>query len=418
LDAATVKTAKPGRYGDGNGLYLLVRTPEARFWAFRYTPRGGKMREMGLGPAGYGKGQVSLAEAREKAGDLIKAVRAGHDPLADRDAAEKAAKAEAQKAVIRSKTFKEAAEQFMDAREAGLRNVKHRKQWRSTLETYAYPVIGEIPVADVETIDVLAVLQPIWTTKTETASRVRNRIELVLDYSRSLGWRSADNVARWRGHLSNALPKRSKVAPVEHHAAMTWQDIGAFMVDLRTKASVAAMALEWTILNTARSGETLGARWPEIDRTSKVWTIPADRMKGGKEHRVALSDAALRVLDAAQRLRTHAGDDAYIFPGQAPGRPLSGMAMTMLLRRMGREDLTVHGFRSTFRTWAAERTNYPPEVAEMALAHTVGNRVEAAYNRSDLFDRRRRLMRDWAKFCETPFAADQSAKVRQLRAAS
>jgi integrase len=409
LDAATVRTAAPGRYGDGNGLYLLVRPtkpkddhpqPDSRFWLFRYTPRGGsRMREMGLGPAGYGKGEIPLAAARDKAGELIKLVRAGGDPLAERETAARARKAAAQVEAIRAKTFKQAAEEFMNLAEAGLRSVKHRKQWRSTLETYAYPIMGEIAVGDVDTSHVLAVLRPIWTEKTETASRVRNRIERVLDAARTAGDRQAENCARWRGHLANILPKRSKIAPVVHHPALPWQDIGVLLAELRQKVSMGALALEFTILTAARSGETLGATWGEIDLDSKSWSIPAARMKAGKAHRVPLSDAAIAVLRAAAKYRRSDDPGDLVFPGASEGRPLSSMTMTMLLRRLGRGDLTVHGFRSSFRDWAAERTRYANQVVEMALAHSIGSQVEAAYRRSDLFEKRRRLMADWAEFC-------------------
>jgi integrase len=398
LSAAKVKSALPGRYGDGNGLYLLVRSAEARSWLFRYTLRGQKMREMGLGRAGVAHGEISLAEARVIAGDLIKQVRAGIDPLAKREADVQAAAAEAQNAKVRAITFKAVAEKYMDAHEAGLRNPKHRKQWRSTMATYTYPVLGDIPVADVDTGHVLAVLEPIWRAKPETAARVRGRMEAVLDYARTLGWRSAENVARWKGHLAIALPARAKIAPVEHHAALPWAEVGDFMVRLRGRAGVGALALQFTILTAARSGETLGARWGEIDLDAEVWIIPAVRMKAGKEHRVPLTKAALQVLAAAQTLRTKPGDGEYIFPGAAEGRPLSDMSMTAVLRRMERPDLTVHGFRSTFRDWAAERTAYASEVAEMALAHVVADKVEAAYRRGDLFEKRRRLMNDWATF--------------------
>jgi integrase len=410
LTAAAVKTAKPGRYGDGNGLYLLVRpsrrvgepAPDGRFWLFRYTPKGGKMREIGLGRAGYGKFDVPLTDARDQAAELIKQVRAGVDPLAKREADDKAARAEAQRAKLKAITFREVAEKFMDAHEAGLRNAKHRMQWRNTMATYAYPVMGEIPVAEIETSHVLAVLEPIWRVKPETASRVRGRIESVLDYARALGWRSTENAGRWKGHLSNMLPARSRIAPVEHHAALPWPQIGDFFQALRGQAGVAALVLQFTILTAARSGETLGARWSEIDLSARVWTIPGARMKAGKEHRVPLTDAAIRVLKAAQGLRQKSTVDEYVFPGAAVGRPLSVMAMAMVLRRMGRGELTVHGFRSSFRDWAAERTSYPAEVVEMALAHAVGNRVEAAYRRGDLFEKRGRLMREWATFCAMP----------------
>ncbi len=402
LTAAAVKTAKPGRYGDGNGLYLLVRSADSKFWVFRYTPAGGKMREMGLGRAGYGDGEIPLVDAREHAGALYKQVRAGIDPLDQRLANTKAMKAEAQKALVKAITFRDVAEKFMDAHEAGLQNAKHKMQWRNTMATYAYPVIGDIPVAEIETGEVLAILEPIWRTKPETASRVRGRIDSIIDYARTLGWRSAENPARWRGHLSNALPKRSKVAPVKHHAALPWTAMGGFMADLKGQAGLAAIALQFTILTAARSGEGLGARWSEVDLVARVWTVPASRMKAGKEHRVPLSDAALRVLEVTQASRSKSAGDEYIFPGTALGRPLSIMAMTMVLRRMGHGNITVHGFRSSFRDWASERTNQSNEVIEMALAHTIANKVEAAYRRGELFDKRQGLMQSWAIHCTTP----------------
>jgi integrase len=415
LTAAKVKTAAPGRYGDGNGLYLLVRSAEARFWVFRYTPKGGKMREMGLGPAGYERGDIPLTEARDKAEALLKKVRAGVDPLAQREADAKAALAEAQKAKIKAITFKEVAEKFMDAHEAGLRNAKHKDQWRNTMATYAYPVMGEMPVAEVDTGHVLAVLEPIWRVKSETAARIRGRIESVLDYARALGWRSGENPARWKGHLSNTLPSRAKVAPVEHHAALAWAQIGAFLPLLKAQTGVSARALEFTILTAARSGEVLGARWGEFDLAAKVWTVPGSRMKAGREHRVPLSAPALAVLTDMAKLRTDKDSDGFVFPGGQPGRPLSIMAMTMVLRRMKRGDLTVHGFRSCFRDWVGEATGTPREVAEAALAHALESKTEAAYARGDLFAKRRRLMDDWAKFTALP---PRTGTVRALHGAA
>jgi len=400
LTAAKVRTASHGRYGDGNGLYLFVRSPEARFWVFRYTLAGQKMREMGLGRAGTDAASVTLAEARAKAADLHKLVRAGVDPLTKRQADGIAAKAATQDAAVKAITFRTVAEKYMDAHEAGLSNAKHRQQWRNTMATYAYPIMGDIPVAEVETAHVLTVLEPIWRTKPETAARVRGRIEAVLDYARTLDWRKAENPARWKGHLSNTLPARGKVAPVEHHAALPWGEVGAFLAALREQAGIGAGALEFAILTAARSGEVLGARWDEVDMLAKVWTVPAARMKAGREHRVPLSAPALALLGAMAKLRTVDSADAYVFPGARPGRPLSIMAMAMVLRRMARGDLTVHGFRSTFRDWVAETTAYPREVAEAALAHTLGDKVEAAYRRGDLFDKRRRLMDEWATFCD------------------
>jgi integrase len=257
--------------------------------------------------------------------------------------------------------------------------------------------MGELAVGDVDTTHVMAALEPIWREKPETATRLRGRIESVLDYAKARGWRTGENPARWRGHVANMLPKRSKVAAVEHHATLPWRVMGAFMEGLATREpySVAALALRFVILTGARSGEVLGARWNEIDLAEGVWTVPADRMKAGREHRVPLTDAALDVLRAAARLRTNKAADAYVFSGQRPCKPLSGMAMAMLLRRMGRGDLTAHGFRSTFRDWAAETTAFDRETAEAALAHTLKDKVEAAYRRGDLLDKRRRLMEAW-----------------------
>jgi integrase len=401
LTAAKVRTAAPGRYGDGNGLYLLVRSPEARFWLFRYTIAG-RMREMGLGRAGADAAAVPLAEARAKAAELHRAVRAGSDPLQQRAVAAAAARAAEQEATIRSITFSAVADRFLAAHEAGWRNPKHQSQWRNTLQTYAHPHVGDLAVADVDTAHVLSVLEPIWHKKPETASRIRGRLEAVLDYAKVRGWREGENPARWRGHLDHLLPSRAKVAPVEHHAALPWGEIGAFVARLREQPGIAASALEFVILTAARTGEALGATWAEIDMKAAVWTVPAPRMKAKKEHRVPLSDAALAVLRAMAGLRTTDDPGAYVFPGARPRKPLSIMAMAMVLRRMDRGDLTVHGFRSTFRDWAAEATSYAREVAEAALAHALPDKVEAAYRRGDLFEKRKRLMEEWATFCERP----------------
>jgi len=402
LTAAVVKNAKPGRYGDGNGLYLFVRSPQARFWLFRYTMPGSKMREMGLGRAGGGSADVTLAEARARAAALFKLVRAGTDPLIQREADNAAAKATAQDVAARAVTFRTVADRYLTAHHASWRNPKHRQQWANTLETYAYPHMGDLPAGEVATAHVLAALEPIWTTKPETAARVRGRIEAVLDYAKAIDLRQGENPARWKGHLSQTLPARGKVAPVEHHAALPWKDVGAFLAALRGQAGIAARTLEFTILTAARTGEVLGARWSEMDLDAKLWTVPASRMKAGREHRVPLSEPALAVLDAMAKLRTIDGLGAVVFPGGRDGMALSIMAMTMVLRRMKRGDLTVHGFRSTFRDWTAETTAFPREVAEAALAHTLGDKVEAAYRRGDLFNKRRHLMDDWADFCTAP----------------
>ena len=337
VSAAKVRTAPPGRYGDGAGLYLLVRSEEARFWVFRYV-RSGRMREMGLGPAA-GPAPVSLAAARTRARALFEAVRAGRDPLEDRAAERAAAKAAAQAQAARGKTFGDVMTFYLAAHEAGWRNGKHRQQWENTLATYAAPHMGEVPVADVTVGHVMAALEPVWREKPETASRVRGRIELVLDFARARGWREGENPARWRGHLDNLLPARAKVRRVEHHAALPWREVGAFMVELRGQAGIGAKALEFTILTAARSGEVRGAHWSEIDFQERVWTVPAGRMKAGRLHRVPLSEAALSVLREMQPL---ARDDDPIFPGARVGTGLSDMSLTAVL--------PAHGARRAYGT--------------------------------------------------------------------
>jgi integrase len=410
IEPVVIKKLTPGRYGDGGGLYLLVRPPSAkhaaagekdggRFWLYRYRLTG-RMREMGLGAAD-GNRAVSLKDARAKAAELNALVKSGVDPLAKREADAAAEKAAAQAAQARAKTFRDVAALYVAAHEAGWRNAKHRAQWTSTLETYAYPFMGDLAVGDVVTAHVMAALEPIWRTKPETATRLRGRIEAVIDYAKARGWRSGENPARWRGHVANMLPARSKVQRVEHHAALPWRDMGAFMATLWGEGGLASRALELTILTAARSGEVLGARWGEIEFSEALWTVPGDRMKAGREHRVPLSEAALAVLRKLLPMRDpNAGN--WVFPGARAGRPLSNMSMEMLLRRMERGDLTVHGFRSSFRDWCAESTGYQREVAEAALAHTLGDKVEAAYRRGDLFEKRRQLMEAWATFCTQP----------------
>ena len=399
LTAARVKTAPPGRYGDGNGLYLLVRTADVRFWVFRYTLRGKKMREMGLGRAGADQAAVTLAEAREKAVALHKMVRAGIDPLAQREINNAQEAAAAQTAAIQGMSFRTVAERYFDAHAETWRNAKHRAQWVSTLETYVHPIMGDLPIGAVNTEHVLAALEPIWRAKPETASRVRGRVESVLDYATARQWRNGENPARWRGHLNNLLPARAKVATVKHHAALPWADVARFLRDLRNQAGVAARALEFAILTAARSGEVLGVEWTEIDLERGVWTVPAHRMKSGREHRVPLTVPSFSVLNTIATMRPVDAPEGFVFPGTSPGKPLSIMAMTMVLRRMQRGDVTVHGFRSTFRDWAGENTDHAREVVETALAHVVGDKTEAAYARGDLFEKRRRLMEDWATFC-------------------
>jgi len=290
--------------------------------------------------------------------------------------------------MAKTMTFRACAEAYINAHRSGWRNPKHAAQWPATLETYVYPHFGSLPVQAVDVGLVLKAVEPRWTEKPETASRVRGRIESVLDWATARGYRQGENPARWRGHLENLLPPPSKVRPVKHLAALPYAEIGGFMAELRQQEGVAARALEFAIRTGARTGEVIGARWAEINVAEKLWIVPADRMKAGKEHRQPLSDTTLTIVEKMAAIRQ--GD--YVFPGGEAERPISNMAMLMLLRRMGRGDLTTHGFRSTFRDWAAECTNFPAEVAEMALAHTVGDKLEAAYRRGDMFEKRRELI--------------------------
>ncbi len=395
LDPLTAKKVKtPGRHSDGGGLYLAIDAAGRRRWVFMYV-RGGKRTELGLG----GGRDLGLKDARREATRLRTVLRDGGDPRTARAAVGSTDEEPAVKAppVI---TFKEAAEGYITANEAGWRNAKHRAQWRSTLQTYAYPQFGDERVSDVSTADVMAVLDPIWRVKPETASRLRGRIEAVIDNARARGWLTGENPARWRGHVANMLPKRSKVAKVKHHAALPWEKAPAFMVDLAGREAMAARALEFVILTAGRTGEIQGARWCEVDLTTNVWTVPGDRMKAGREHRVPLSPAAVAILNkvAALRPTTDINGEALIFPGARDSRPLSQMSMLMLLRRMDQSGITAHGFRSTFRDWCAEATEYPHEMAEIALAHTVSDKVEAAYRRGDMIEKRRQMMTAWAEY--------------------
>jgi integrase len=304
-------------------------------------------------------------------------------------------------------TFASCAKAYIAAHRSGWRSLKHADQWTATLTTYAFPIIGELAVDAVNTGALLKVLEPIWTTRTETAARVRGRIEAILDWAKARGLRDGDNPARWRGHLDHLLPPRSRVRAVVHHRALPYQDMPAFIAELQAQGGVAARGFELQILTAARTGEVIGARWEEFDADRRVWTIPATRMKAHREHRAALSSAALKVLTKLRPM----SDSDFILPGLRPMRPLSNMAFLAVLKRMGRTDLTAHGFRSTFRDWAAEQTAYPSEVAEMALAHSISDKVEAAYRRGDLFAKRLALMEDWANFCQGRSSAVQQAQL-------
>jgi integrase len=385
----TKKPLKPGLYGDGNGLYLQVSNRRTKAWVFRFMIAG-RARKMGLGD--YER--VPLAEARKKAAAAYTLVVDGVDPIAERRA-RKAAQAVAEAKAL---TFKECALQYIADQEPGWKSAKHASQWRATLETYAFPKIGHLPVGAIDTALVLTVLRPIWNGKTETASRVRGRIESILSWAKTSGFRQGDNPAAWRGHLENLLPHRSQVAPVEHHAALPYSELPKFMAKLRQREGISARALEFTILTAARTGDTIGGKWKEIDEASRLWTVPAARMKGKKgiprrDHVVPLADRAFALLQALPR------EGEFIFPGGKKNAALSNMAMLELLRGMGFGDLTVHGFRSAFKDWCSEQTAYPNELSEMAMAHTVSDKVEAAYRRGDMREKRRSLMADWAAFC-------------------
>lgn len=394
-------------YPDGAGLYLQVTAKGGKSWVYRYMLNG-TPRYMGLGPLHT----ITLADARIKAMEARRLRLAGVDPIKARHDAATEARLES----ARSITFKDAAEAYMEAHKVGWRSAKHADQWRNTLETYAYPVFGPLPVQGVDVALVMKVLGPIWTTKTETASRVRGRIESVLDWATARGYRLGENPARWRGHLSNLLPQRSRVRKIEHHPALPYDEAGAFMEDLRRREGISTGALEFLILTACRTGEVTGARWGEFNIEGAVWAVPAERVKSGRAHRVPLSPPALAIINALQTMRTTERSNGFVFLGAKRDRPLSDAALRVLLKRMGRSDLTVHGFRSTFRDWAAEHTNYPREVAEMALGHAVSNKVEAAYRRGDLFQKRRRLMDEWARFCRSRAKTGKVVAIRAQQA--
>jgi integrase len=376
LTARKVETAKPGKYSDGGNLYLIVSPTGSRKWVLRFTWHG-RPKEMGLGSGR----NVPLADAREKAEAARRLIGKGVDPLKERRRGD-------------APTFGAMADDVRDSLSAGFRNEKHKAQWRMTLETYAAPIRGK-PVDTITTDDVLAVLKPIWLEKPETASRLRGRIEKVLDAAKAMGRRQGENPARWRGHLDHLLPRPSKLAR-GHHAAMAYENVPRFVGRLRDRQATAALALEFCILTGARSGEVLGAKWSEIDFEKKLWTVPADRMKAGREQRVPLSTRAMAILQNLRR----ANPDEHVFAGQKAGRPLSSMAMEMMLRRMQVDDATVHGFRSSFRDWAGNETSFPREIIEAGLAHVIGDKAEQAYRRGDALEKRRKLMDAWGVYCE------------------
>lgn len=391
LTVREVKTlTKPGRHADGGNLYLQISPAGAKQWVLLFQMNG-KQREMGLGRADTG--EVSLAEARDRAIEARRLLSQGLDPIEVR----KSARASAAAA---SMTFGAFADEYVESHRSGWSNAKHAAQWGMTLgDTYCRTIRSKA-IADINVEDVLSVLRPVWNTKPETASRIRMRLEKVLDAARVRGLRTGDNPARWKGHLDHVLPKRSKNSR-GHHAALPWSEMPAFMARLTELPGTAAKAMRFLVLTAARTTEVLEARWSEIDLEKGVWTIPAERMKSRREHRVPLSPEAVAVLKSLQGQHPD-----FVFPAPSGGKPLSGMALLMLLRRLKREDVTSHGMRSTFKDWASERTDFPGEVSEMALAHVVENATEAAYRRGDLFEKRRELMLAWAKYC-TEAAADK-----------
>ena len=392
LSARTVDVLDaPGRYSDGGNLFLVVSPRGAKKWTFLFRWQG-KLTEMGMGAAS--RGAVTLASARKLAEVARTKLQEGVNPLADKHAKATALKLAKDQAKAQEVTFGAYAASLVDAIEGGFRNDKHKAQWRSTLATYCKP-IWKTPLPQVDTQGVLKCLTPIWQTKPETASRVRGRIERVIDGAKANGLYQGENPARWRGHLSATLPKPRKLT-LGHHAALAYDAMPEFMADLRSRVAVAALCLEFTILTAARSGEALGAMWAEIDLERGVWTVPAARMKAAKEHRVPLSGKALAILTTMEGMRE--GD--YVFAGQKPNKPLSGMAMAMMLRRMGCDDITVHGFRSAFSDWASEVSAFSAETREACLAHVVANKAEAAYRRGDQFEKRRLMMEAWAGWCE------------------
>jgi integrase len=397
---------KPGRYSDGGGLYIQVTPTGTKSWLFRYRVDGAE-RLMGLGAYP----DVTLRAARVKADACREQRGAGLDPKAVREAETEQRRLDAARAV----TFQDCAERFVASHEEGWKNPKHRQQWRNTLATYVYPAMGKLPVSAIDVQLVIKVLEPIWAAKPETAKRVRGRIETVLNWAAARGYRSGPNPAIWRGNIQYALPSPAKIRTVEHHAALPYEAVGDFVKELGERTATSARAFEFLILTAARTSEVLGARWAEIDEAAGVWTIPAERMKAGREHRVPVSNEALDVLARVKPLRTDAG---YVFPNANSNGPLSNMALLTLLKRMGRSDITAHGFRSTFRDWAAECTGFPGEVAEAALAHAVGDKVEAAYRRGDLFEKRRQLMSAWARHCATTPEMKGVNNVTQFRGAA
>lgn len=393
---AVSKMTKPGLHNDGGGLYLQIKINGSghvrRSWIFRYKFQK-KADMMGLGPLHT----ISLSAAREQAALCRKLLFDGINPRVHRDQK----RAEDQLEQANQKTFKECATQYIEDNKAGWKNAKHTKQWSATLETYAYGIIGDMVVAQITTHMIVDILLPIWIEKASTANRLRGRIETVLDWAKVMGYRSGDNPAIWKGHLDKILPARSKVKKVVHHPAMPYKEIPEFFTQTKIRDGVSIRALEFAILNASRASEILAATWQEINFEEKLWIIPAHRMKSAREHRIPLTEEAIKLLQSlpGYKIQEDIRKDMYIFPSKQKGKSLSNMSMTTVLRRMNKGEYTQHGFRSSFRDWAAEVVHYPREVIEHALAHKLADEVEAAYQRGDLLEKRRQLMADWANYC-------------------
>jgi integrase len=385
-DVAVKAKKRPGHIADGGNLYLRVAPSGSKQWIFRFAIAG-RTRDAGLGSYPT----VTLVKAREDAARLRRLVAAGIDPIQARNEERQAARANAAKGM----TFEECAKSFISSHAPSWKD-KTREDFRRVVNTYAGPVLGELPVQAIDTGLVMKVLEPIWAEKTATASQVRANIENVLNWAKARGYRSGENPAQWRGHLDQLLPAPARVQPVEHHRALPYGDIPTFMGQVRARDGISARALELLILTAIRIGEALGARWDEIDLRAKLWTIPKERMKSGKEHRVPMAPRALAIVQEMAELRFN----EFVFPGAKQGRPLSDSGIRGLVRELHEAVITRHGFRSSFRDWAAETTGFPNHVVEMALAHAVSDAVEAAYRRGDLLEKRRELMEAWAAYCE------------------
>jgi integrase len=392
---AVSRVTAAGMHGDGDGLYLQVGSGGARSWVYRFVLRG-RERYLGLGSATA----IPLKRARELAAEARQLRAEGIDPIEQRRSYRVAKRV----ASAKEMTFDRCAGAYVTAHEAGWRNAKHRYQWRATLRDYASPVLGHLPVQDIDTSLVMKVIEPLWRTKTETASRTRQRIEAILDWATVCEYRQGANPARWRGHLQTLLPAKTKVRAVEHLAAMPPADIPAFMAELRSRQSISARCLELTILTAVRTGEAINARWTEFNLAAGIWTIPGSRMKAGLEHRIPLTPRAVDILQEIYGRRT----GEFVFANVSTGQPISNMTMLKLLALMGRGHLTVHGFRSTLTDWAHENTDSPDVVIDMALAHKVSDKVQAAYRRGTLFEKRRKLMEAWAAYCAEGSHAQKS----------